>query len=127
MLAVFPGGATLEALEAAADPGTDVAAALDTLLDASLASSTPYQGAEPRFALLETIRAFALAELESVERLAELRRRQLAWCTALAEDGQPRYWERGTPWLDRVAPELANVAAALDFARDTGDLPASCG
>ena len=122
VLAVFPGGATLEALEATVDPEIDVAAALDALLDASLASSAPHQGAEPRFTLLETIRAFALAELESAERLAELRRRQLAWCTALAEDGQPRYWERGTPWLDRVEPELANVAAALDFARDTGDL-----
>ena len=35
-LAAFPAGATLDALEAVAEPGTDVAEALDVLLDASL-------------------------------------------------------------------------------------------
>ena len=29
---------------------------------------------------------------------------------------------RSTAWLDRVEPELANVRAALDFARGTGDV-----
>jgi tetratricopeptide (TPR) repeat protein len=72
--------------------------------------------------MLETIRAYALAELEAPERLEELRRRQLAWCIELAEDGRERWWERGTPWLDRAEPELANVAAALDFAQAVDDV-----
>ena len=88
----------------------------------ALVNSTLAGGSEPRFTMLETIRAYALAELEPPERLAELRRRQLAWCIVLAEGGQPRWWERGTPWLDRVEPELANVDAALDFARETDDV-----
>ncbi len=121
-LAIYPGGAILEAVEATADPGTDVDGALDALLDAALVNSTLAGGSEPRFTMLETIRAYALAELEPPERLAELRRRQLAWCIVLAEGGQPRWWERGTPWLDRVEPELANVDAALDFARETDDV-----
>ena len=121
VLAAFPAGATLGALEAAADPSTDVAACLDALLDAGLVSSTLARGSEPRFTLLETIRAYALAEVEPPERVEELRRRQLAWCIALAEDDQPRWWERGTPWLDRTEPELANIAAALDFARESDD------
>ena len=122
VLALYPGGATLDALEATADPGTDVATQLDALLDASLVTSSLAGGSEPRFSMLETIRAYALAELEEPERLDELRRGQLAWCIALAEDDQPRWWERGTPWLDRAEPELANVAAALEFARETDDV-----
>ena len=120
-LAAFPGGATLTALEAVAEPGTDVAEALDVLLDASLVTST-FAAGEPRFGMLETIRAYATAALDRDEPGHETRRRQLAWCIALADDGEPRYWTRGTPWLDRVEPELANVRAALDFARGTGDV-----
>ena len=33
----------------------------------------------------------------------------------------PRFWLRGTDWFNRVEPELANVRAALDFARTEGD------
>ena len=121
VLAAFPAGATLDALEAGVDPSTDVAAGLDALLDAGLVSSMLARGSEPRFTLLETIRAYALAEIEPPERVEELRRRQLAWCIALAEDDRPRWWERGTPWPDRTEPELANIAAALDFARESDD------
>jgi predicted ATPase/DNA-binding SARP family transcriptional activator len=121
VLAIFPGGATLEALEATADPETDVDTRLEQLLDAGLVGSSLAHGSELRFTMLETIRAYALAELEP-ERLDELRRRQLGWCIELAEDGGTRSWERGTPWLDRVEPELANVDAALDFARETDDV-----
>jgi predicted ATPase/DNA-binding SARP family transcriptional activator len=120
-LAAFPGGATLTALEAVAEPGTDVAEALDVLLDASLVTST-FAAGEPRFGMLDTIKAYATAALDRDEPGHETRRRQLAWCIALADDGEPRYWTRGTPWLDRVEPELANVRAALDFARGTSDV-----
>ena len=119
--AAFPGGATLTALEAVAEPGTDVAEALDVLLDASLVTST-FAAGEPRFGMLDTIKAYATAALDRDEPGHETRRRQLAWCIALADDGEPRYWTRGTPWLDRVEPELANVRAALDFARGTSDV-----
>ncbi len=117
-LSLFPAGATLEALEAIADPGTDVAVALDALLDASLANSSLAGGSEPRFTMLETVRAYAAGELAS----DELRHRQLGWAIALAsDDDEPRYWTRATRWLDRVEPELANIRAALDFARAQDD------
>jgi len=120
-LAAFPGGATLTALETVAAPGTDVAEALDVLLDASLVTST-FAAGEPRFGMLDTIKAYATAALDRDEPGHETRLRQLEWCIALADDGEPRYWTRGTPWLDRVEPELANVRAALDFARETDDI-----
>ena len=121
-LAAFPGGATLEALEAVAEPGTDVAGALDALLDASLVTSARGYGGEPRFGMLETIRAYAAEELDRADPGHEARRRQLAWCIELAEGGDPRYWLKATQWLDCVEPELANVRAALDFAREADDV-----
>jgi tetratricopeptide (TPR) repeat protein len=51
-----------------------------------------------------------------------VRQRQLAWCIELAAGGTEKYWTRGTPWLDRVEPELANVRAGLDFAQESGDV-----
>ncbi len=65
VLAVFVGGATLEAVEAVADDGVDVPRSLETLLDASLATATSDPDGQPRFGLLETIRVFALEELET--------------------------------------------------------------
>ncbi|MGH3012064.1 MAG: ATP-binding protein [Gaiellaceae bacterium] len=121
-LAAFSGGATLEALEAVAEPGTDVAGALDALLDASLVTSTPGYGSDPRFGLLETIAAYAAQELDRDDPGLVARRRQLAWCVELAEGDEPRFWLKSTPWLDRVEPELANVRAALDFAREIDDV-----
>jgi predicted ATPase/DNA-binding SARP family transcriptional activator len=121
-LAAFPGGATLEALETVAEPGTDLTGALDTLLDASLVTSTPGYGGDPRFGMLETIGAYAAQELDRDDPGRETRRRQLAWCIELAEGDDPRFWLKGTEWLDRVEPELANVRAALDFARETDDV-----
>jgi predicted ATPase/DNA-binding SARP family transcriptional activator len=122
VLAAFPGGAALDALEAVSDPGTDVATALEELLDASLVQHQLDAAGEPRFDMLETIRAHAAAELDAGDSGPVVRLRQLDWCIDLAEDGEPRYWRRGTPWLDRVEPELANVRAALDFARAEADL-----
>jgi len=121
-LAAFPGGATLDALEAVADPGIDVATAVEELLDASLVQHHLDAAGEPRFDMLETIRAHAAAELDAGEAGPAVRLRQLDWCIDVAEGGEPRYWLRGTPWLDRVEPELANVRAALDFARAEGEV-----
>ena len=122
VLAVFPGGATLEAVEKVAEPGTDVAGALEALLDASLVISAMDSTGEPRFAMLETIRAYAAGELERDDPEREIRRRQLRWCISVADDDEPRYWTRSTDWLDRVEPELANVRAGLDFARGEDDV-----
>ena len=121
-LSAFPGGATLDALESVADPGTDVATALEALLDAGLALHQAGDTSEPRFDMLQTVRAHAVAERDRIDAGGAIQRRQLEWCIALADGDDPRYWLRGTAWLDRVEPELPNVRAALDFARSTGDL-----
>ena len=121
VLAAFPGGATLDALEAVADPGTDVASAVEELLDASLVQHHLDAGGEPRFDMLRPFAPIRTAELDGGDAGHVIRGRHLDWCIDLADGGEPRYWRRGTSWLDRVEPELANVRAALDFARAEGD------
>ncbi len=64
----------------------------------------------------------AVAERDGIDAERAIQRRQLEWCIVLADGGEPRYWRRGTPWLDRVEPELANVRAALDFAHAEDDV-----
>ncbi len=85
VLAVFVGGATLEAVEAVADDGVDVPRSLETLLDASLATATSDPDGQPRFGLLETIRVFAGEELESHGEAAAARRSHLEHFVELAE------------------------------------------
>ncbi len=119
-VALFPGGARLDAVEAVSR-NSDAAVALDELLDASLVSSEPTPTGQARFRVLETVREYVVESMNAEERRT-LGRVQLAWCTAVAGGDEPHYWRRGTAWLDDVEPELANVRAALDFARADGDL-----
>src|SRR5207237_4442920 len=66
-LAVFIGGWTLEAAEAVCDApqdlGIDLLDGVESLVDKSLARRIDGRGAEPRFAMLETIREYALERL----------------------------------------------------------------
>ena len=115
-LAVFAGGWTVAATEAVcADTlyATEVIDGLATLLDASLI----YEEAgvdEPRCAMLETIREYALAQLENageLHRTQELHARHLAALAAqaAAELNSPA---QGV-WLKRIDAELDNLRAAL--------------
>src|SRR5207249_4728926 len=60
-LAVFAGGCTLEAAEAVG--GGDVLDGLESLVDQNLLRQEA-EGPEPRFTMLETIREYALEQLE---------------------------------------------------------------
>ncbi|MFD3945379.1 BTAD domain-containing putative transcriptional regulator [Streptomyces sp. NPDC058579] len=66
-LSVFPGGATVAALEGvcadATLPAADVAYVLDTLVEKSLVTCSGSGEDEPRYRMLETVRAFAADRL----------------------------------------------------------------
>jgi len=68
-LGVFVGGASFEAIEAVVPAvdlaGADLADVLFDLVDASLVTVVDSEDGEPRFGLLETVRRFALDQLES--------------------------------------------------------------
>ena len=128
-LGVFTGGFTLEAAEAiAAAPSTDderlsssvVLDRLTTLVDWSLlqAMPQPVDGAEqrpPRFTMLETIREYALEELQARGEDEAAREAHASFVLAMAEQADAEIETFGMGrGLSRLETERANVRAALD-------------
>jgi predicted ATPase/DNA-binding CsgD family transcriptional regulator len=120
-LAVFAGGFGLAAAEFVRPEGQP--SALDTvaaLVDQSLLQRTLPDADEPRFAMLETIREFAVEQLVATGDEAAARRLHAAYFRQLAADAAPGL--RGPDqqeWRDRLEADLDNLRAALDWA--TGD------
>jgi predicted ATPase/class 3 adenylate cyclase len=116
-LAVFPGGCTIEAAEAVANPdgGLEVFAGLASLVDKSLLRQEEGAEGEPRFKMLETVREYGLEQLAACGEGEETRRRQAAWCLALAELAAPELLGRPmkVEWLVRLEDEYPNLRAAV--------------
>ena len=118
-LGVFMGGWTLEAAEAVCGAGGSAADTLDvltSLAEKSLVRPQDDPHGDPRFLMLETIRAFAVERLEARSDLAELRQRHADWFLALAEStgaalGGPDRRER----LNRLEDDHDNMRAALTW------------
>ncbi len=75
-LGVFAGGAELDAVSAVATDifdGEDPLGLVTELVDASLITVAEGVGGEPRVGMLETVRAFALAQLDAVSELDGVR------------------------------------------------------
>jgi predicted ATPase/transcriptional regulator with XRE-family HTH domain len=119
-LGVFAGGWTLDAAEAVcagneADMLLDV---LNALVDHSLVV-VDTEGDEPRYRLLETIRAYALEQLATHGELAPLHARHAAYYLQLAEHAYGQF--RGPDqvrWLERLEQEQANLRAVMAWALD---------
>ncbi len=113
-LAVFADGFTLAAAEAVLDDlDVDVIDAIGALLDKALLVRAFDIGAEARFRMLDTVRAFGLERLEA---RADSDRRHAAlarWATSiLTRDGQPIRWQDAIG--DVTYPtERENVLAAI--------------
>ncbi|GIG42207.1 hypothetical protein Dsi01nite_002480 [Dactylosporangium siamense] len=86
-LAVFPGGATLEAAGAVCDPGGTLGDPVD--LVAALVDKSLLVEDDGRYRMLETIRAYGLERLDECGETAQLRRRHATWFLALAERLEP--------------------------------------
>ena len=118
---VFAGGATLDAVEAVADAGTDVPTALEALLDSGLVTHEAPEG-EPRFGMLETIREFAAVQLREEGEESAARDRHLDHNVAFAETAELRSREGVTPeLLEDIEVERDNLRAALIQAAGEGD------
>src|SRR5690606_15606513 len=83
-LAVFTGGFTLEAAErVTGDPDVydlTVLEGIATLVDASLLHQVARPSDEPRYTMLETIREYALEQLDASGEADTIRRAHAAWC-----------------------------------------------
>jgi predicted ATPase/class 3 adenylate cyclase len=144
-LAVCVGGCTLEAAErlaAAGDglladrsattgqwptatsqqPAFDLFADIEALVDQSLLRDDQRTTAEPRVAMLETIREFALERLESSGEAAAARRAHAEFFLGLAEQAEPQLTGADQAlWLDRLETEHGNLRAALAELERTGE------
>jgi predicted ATPase/DNA-binding winged helix-turn-helix (wHTH) protein len=126
-LSVFLGGCTLEAAEAVCNTGNDLGIelleGLSSLVDKNLILRLDRAEAEPRFAMLETIREFALERLDESGEQYPTRRAHAAYCLVLAEEGNP---ELGPPdrarWLTQCDIEIDNFRSALDWLFEAVDL-----
>ena len=114
-LAVFAGGATIESIEAVANPGgeLDPFEGLASLVDKSLLRQTEAAG-EPRFRMLETIRDYALERLAASDEEWATRDAHAAHFLALAKRAEAAFNGPGElTWMERLAPEHDNLRAAL--------------
>ncbi len=123
-LAVFAGGSTLEAAEAvcsAAEEPLDLLDGLTSLVDKNLLGSREQAGGEPRFHMLETIRAYALEQLGSSQEAATIWQRHAEYFLRLAEAAEgPLDGPQHGLWLDRLEREHDNLRSALQWALDSG-------
>jgi non-specific serine/threonine protein kinase len=120
-LGVFAGGFSLAAAEMTrlpAEPAADdlldgVAALVDKgliVVDDVSAAET----ADPRFRMLETIREFALEELEASGELPALRQTHAAYVLDLVERAEVSYLRgEDVPWLAQLTAEQDNLRSAL--------------
>ena len=110
-LAVFHGGCTLDAAEAVCG-GDDAPGGTGDLVDDNMLRQEEQPDGEPRFTMLETIRAYALERLEASGETNEIRRRHARWFAAVDErmNVDPRVGEVNWLLLER---DLDNYRAAL--------------
>jgi non-specific serine/threonine protein kinase len=132
-LAPFAGGFTLTAAESvagehdatrsAAPPSTsiDMLDGIASLGDKSLLQPIASVDDEPRFAMLETIREYALEQLEASGEAEMIRQRHALHYLELVEMAEPGFFgAKWKIWLPLLEAEHENLRAALQYAF-TGD------
>jgi predicted ATPase/DNA-binding CsgD family transcriptional regulator len=117
-LGTFVGGWTIEAAESVATAGVpsglDVLAGLAALVDHSLVRQEEGPAGEPRYAMLETIRAYAEEQLAASGETVAARDAHAAFFLTLVEAAEPRlHGPEQLMWLDRLEVEHDNLRAAL--------------
>jgi len=123
-MAVFAGGASLDALEAVVVDDMldrrDLLDVLTNLVDHSLVG-VHEQAGEARYRLLETVRQYGLERLREAGEDRNMRERTAAWCLELAERAEPELMgSRPRTWLDLLERELDNIRGALSWWHECG-------
>jgi predicted ATPase/transcriptional regulator with XRE-family HTH domain len=124
-LSVFRGGCSLEAIAAVSgdrgEPEGEVLAGVASLVEKSLLRQDGDQ--EPRFVMLETIREYASERLEEAGAAKEVREMHARHFLSLAEEAAVLVnVSEQRAWLDRLDVERDNLRAALQWAREHGDM-----
>jgi predicted ATPase/DNA-binding CsgD family transcriptional regulator len=124
-LAVFVGGCTLEAAAAVAtageSPGSEVLDGIASLVDKSLLQQGEGPDGAPRYAMLETVREFAMERLAASGAEVVIRDAHLAWFVAFAERAKATvHGPRAAARIGRLNAEHANLRAALEWSVEQG-------
>ena len=120
---VFVGGAALEAVEVVCgtEERGEVVSTVTALLEQSLLHRGSDAHGEPRIAMLETIREYALEQLRASGAEATVRARHAAYYLGLAEASAPKL--RGSEqlrWLDWLEADHDNLRAAGEWFHAAG-------
>lgn len=123
-LGVFEGGFDLEQVSAVAvDPGVDPLDALLRLAEQSLIEPDDRAGGRVRFRMLRTIASFSLDRLRAQGDEQVTRQRHASAFAALIEEAARHLATRSQViWIDRVAPDDANLRSATRWAIDAGEV-----
>ena len=126
LLSVFVGGFTLDAaesvfaavMEGITESMTTALDGVDSLIDKSLVqlSESADERAEPRMAMLETIREFGRECLLEQREMEIARRSHAMWYLTLAEEAdQELPGPHQAKWLERLDAEHGNLQAAMEW------------
>jgi predicted ATPase len=113
-LSVFAGGCTLEAAEEVCDADLDM---LQSLVEKSLVRFT-----NERYWMLETIREYAVQQLDEVDESEQLRRRHTDFFAALAREESTVLRGSSREGGDRLEDERDNLRSALSRAFARADI-----
>ena len=128
-LGVFVGGFTLDAVQALIEDDPDALdplEAISSLVASSVVFVQPLEETTPRYAMLETIREFALELLEEAGEAGETRRRHAEFIRDLAERAEPLLLvpaERRN-WLPQLEHDHDNIRTALAWSVTAENAPA---
>jgi predicted ATPase len=118
-LGVFVGGFTLEAAETVCnkDGRLDILEGLTSLVNNSLVQQEATADGEPRFGMLETIRAYALEKLAESGEMGALQERHARYYggVIINQAGLGLYSAKAQTWLNWIEGEIDNVRATLNW------------
>lgn len=119
---VFAGRADLEAVdEVCGTPGSDVLDGLASLVDKSLVRRRDTSDGEPRFAMFETIRAYAAEQLTAAGSAADMRERHARHYLGLVERLRQAAEAGDRDALDHLERDHTDLRAAIAWALETDD------
>ena len=117
LLSVFVGGAGLDAIERVCGSGTgDLLDTLGSLVEKSLVRQVDGVDGQPRFAMLETIREFAIEQAVARGRWDPLRAEHARYFLAFAEESSAHVMGSDKrAWLDGLEEDHDNLRAAIGW------------
>ena len=124
-LAVFSGGANLEAIEQVCSAGVKgkLIKPLSALVDKNLLLTSESQDGELRFTMLETIHEYARERLLASEEAQELQRQHADYYTDLASEANREILSsRQGYWFAKLRSEQDNLRSVLAWSLEDGEL-----